>query len=145
MRAAFFLLLVAILVSVSAATSTDTLYHRLGGREGLRPMVSDFIDMVVRDPRLQMNSDAKKLLARVKPSDLKGLLEESVCGATGGPRKGASANTALEKLLIAMDLTPTDWAAIDGDFSAALVKFKTGPADQKDLRVLWEHAKVAVQ
>src|ERR1700757_4744712 len=125
----------------SHAWAADTLYQRLGGRQGIQPLVSDFVDMVIRDPRIRMNADAKKFLDRANPADLKGLLYQSVCEAASGPCKASATNEALKKVVLAMDLAPSDWQGIDGDFSAALVKFKVAPADQKDLRGLMDRAK----
>lgn len=147
MGKAVLLFSIAVVLSAFApwAMSAEALYQRLGGREGIQAMVSDFVDMVVHDSRLRMNPDAKKFLSRANPADLKALILESVCEASGGPCKAAAANSSLGKVIHTMDLAPDDWRAIDADFSAALVKFKIGPAEQKDLRVLMDRARISIQ
>src|ERR1700746_4125453 len=99
MRVTTLLIVLLAALGVPGTQAADTLYQRLGGRQGIQPLVSDFVDMVIRDPRIRMNADAKKFLDRANPADLKGLLYQSLCEAAAGPCKASATNEALRKVI----------------------------------------------
>src|SRR2546426_12088041 len=58
-----------------------TLYKRLGGREGIRGVVDDFVAFLVADPRVK---DRFTKLTPVQVEKLKTNASDQVCAATGG-------------------------------------------------------------
>jgi hemoglobin len=64
-----------------------TLYERLGGVYAVATVIDDFIDRVMKDPRLNANPLADEAHHRVPPAGFKYLATELVCDATGGPQK----------------------------------------------------------
>src|SRR2546422_11639691 len=59
-----------------------TLYKRLGGREGIRGVVDDFVAFLVADPRVK---DRFTKLTPAQVEKLKTNASDQICDATGGP------------------------------------------------------------
>lgn len=135
------LALIAVLLALLSVAAEKSLYERLGGRERIRPMVDNAVEMVIANPRLRLNSSARQILNSAKAKDLQTLLFQVVCDETGGPCKSGNAGGALVRLLQAMELTPSDWDAMAAEFSAAMMKFKVGSREQSDLRALIDQVK----
>jgi hemoglobin len=135
-------LLIGVISGIHASLNADeSLYHRLGGREMLRPMVNDFVDMVMSDSKIRVNSLAKKYLDRSDSADIKGRLMDILCEATGGPCKAPTARASIRSAIVSVDLTPADWVELENDFSASMGKFKVSSSEQAELRALFEQAR----
>jgi len=109
----------------TAAASTapkKSLYERLGGKPAITAVVDQFVANVAADKRINMrfmNTDIPQL---------KVLLVEFVCSATGGPEKyeGRDMHTSHG----GMQLVDEEFNALVEDLAAALDKFKV-PATEK--------------
>src|SRR5688572_21573183 len=105
-----------------------SLYKRLGGREGIRGVVDDFVAALVADPRV--NARFKDL----KPADVERVktnLSDQVCQATGGPCSylGKDMKTAHKD----MRITEAEWNAGVEDLVKALNKRNVSEKDRNEL------------
>lgn len=125
--------------------SDESLYQRLGGREGLQPVVNDFVDVFLKDSRVRMNSSAKAYMDRCNSSELKRRLFEILCEFSGGPCKSEASRISLRRSIHTMELMPSDWDAIMADVSAELSKFKIGESEKSEVRALVDRSgKLAI-
>jgi hemoglobin len=119
----------------------ESLYERLGGRQTINAIVSDFVDMTLADTRVRMNSNANGYMKSCKSDKIKERLDQIVCEESGGPCEAAAAHAEMAKTMTQMALTPSDWDAMAADFSAALTKFKVPEPEQAELRQILERAR----
>jgi hemoglobin len=106
----------------AGTTPQKSLYERLGGRPAITAVVGQFVGNVAADKRINMrfmNTDIPQL---------KTLLVEFVCSATGGPEKyeGRDMNTTHG----GMQLVDDEFNALVEDLASALDKFNV-PAKEK--------------
>ena len=97
-------------------TSQPSLYKRLGGREGIKVVVDEFVALLVKDPRVSAR------FKDMKPPDvdrLKTNAADQVCEATGGPCSylGKDMVTAHK----GMKITEAEWDATVQDLIQAMV------------------------
>ena len=124
-------LLVVLVGAVSCATAAPpkpSLYKRLGGREGIRGVVDDFVAFLVADPRV--NARFKDM----KPADVerfKTNASDQVCDAAGGPCSylGKDMRTTHK----GMNITEAEWNATVEDLVKALDKRNVPKPDQQEL------------
>jgi hemoglobin len=114
--------------SESSPPAAPTLYKRLGGREGIRGIVDDFVATLAADPRV--NARFKDM----KPADVERLktnASDQVCEAAGGPCSylGRDMKTAHT----GMKITEAEWSAGIEDLNAALDKNKVADKDKQEL------------
>lgn len=104
------------------APAAKSLYDRLGGLPAITAVVDEFVTRTTTDPRIKdrfFNTDA---------TNLKKLLTEFVCMATGGPCKYTGRD--MESSHAGMDLVDDEFNALVEDLVGALDKFKV-PAKEK--------------
>jgi hemoglobin len=104
------------------AAGGKSLYDRLGGQAAITLVVEEFVTRTTQDPRIKerfFNTDAVQL---------KKLLVEFVCMATGGPCKYTGRSMAESHA--GMDLVDDEFTALVEDLVAALDKYKV-PAKEK--------------
>ena len=106
--------------------TTPTLYKRLGGREGIRGVVDDFVVFLVADPRVK---DRFTKLTPPQVEKLKTNASDQLCEATGGPCSylGKDMKTAHKD----MKITDAEWDATVEDLVKALDKNKVTKSDQE--------------
>jgi hemoglobin len=130
------LLLFVMTVGLSACASMrgpaePSLYKRLGGREGIRGIVDDFVAALVADSRV--NARFKDL----KPPDVERVktnISDQLCEATGGPCSylGKDMKTAHKD----MRITEAEWNAGVEDLVKALDKRNVSQKDRTELLAL---------
>ena len=135
------LLLFVMMLGLGACASMrgqaePSLYKRLGGREGIRGVVDDFVAAVVADPRV--NARFKDL----KPADVERVktnISDQVCEATGGPCSylGKDMKTTHK----GMRITEAEWTATVEDLVKALDKRKVSEKDRNELLGLLQPMK----
>src|SRR5213594_4954262 len=124
------MMLVMLVVAVGAcATMSEpepTLYKRLGGRDGIRGVVDDFVAFLVADPRV--NARFTKLTP-AQVEKLKTNASDQVCEATGGPCSylGKDMKAAHQ----GMAITEADWNATVEDLFKALDKRKVARRNRR--------------
>lgn len=107
------------------AAATQSLFQRLGGLPAVTAVVDDFVNRNVADPRVNQrffNSD---------PVDLKRLLTEFVCKATGGPC--TYSGRGMQEVHAGMDLVDDEFNAVVENLQATLDKFKVPQKEQGEL------------
>ena len=105
-----------------------TLYKRLGGREGIRGVVDDFVAFLVADPRV--NARFTKLTP-AQVEKLKTNASDQICDATGGPCSYLGKD--MKAAHTAMNITEADWNATVEDLIKALDKRNVAKKDQQEL------------
>ena len=121
------------------ATTTRTLYDRLGGLYNIAAVVDDFIDRVYENDILNANPNIAKARSEIRKAGLKVHVTNQVCMATGGPCKytGLDMKTAHAGFKI----TQKEWDALAADFKATLDAFKVPEAEQEELFAIVESTK----
>jgi hemoglobin len=105
-----------------------TLYKRLGGREGIRGVVDDFVAFLVADPRV--NARFTKLTPP-QVEKLKTNASDQICDATGGPCSYLGKD--MKAAHTGMNITEADWNATVEDLIKALDKRNVAKKDQQEL------------
>ncbi len=105
--------------------AAKSLYDRLGGLPAITAVVDEFVTRTTTDPRIKdrfFNTDA---------ANLKKLLTEFVCMATGGPCKYTGRD--MESTHAGMDLVDDEFTALVEDLVGALDKFKVPDKEKGEL------------
>jgi hemoglobin len=128
-------LLVAMSVAVvglgacaTAKPAEPSLYKRLGGREGIKGVVDEFVAVLVADPRV--NARFKDM----KPPEVERLrtnAADQVCEAAGGPCSylGKDMKAAHK----GMKITEAEWSATVEDLVKAMDKKGVPKKEQQEL------------
>lgn len=114
--------------------SQRTLYDRLGGVYSIAVAMDDFIDRIMRDPRLNANPAVDEAHHKVPPAGFKYLVTEMVCWATGGPQQYTGRSMAESHRHL--NITPAEWDAFMDDLQRTLDKCKVPAAEQAELRTI---------
>ncbi|MGH7283170.1 MAG: group I truncated hemoglobin [Polyangiaceae bacterium] len=112
----------------SGPPAPQTLYDRLGGKDGIAAVVDSLVKNVSADP------DVKKVFAKTtgpKLDHFKQMLNDQLCEAAGGPCKytGKDMKTAHA----GMKINDKEWDAFVKDFTLALSENKVGDKEQGEL------------
>ena len=94
------------------APAKDALYHELGGTPGITHVVDLFLTRLNADARINT------LFAHVDHADLRRLVIEQICAATGGPC--IYSGRSMEEAHSGLNLTEADFSAFMGDLVAAM-------------------------
>src|SRR3954470_23224813 len=108
-----------------APAAPKSLYDRLGGLPAITAVVDEFVNRTTTDPRIQdrfFNTDAV---------NLKKLLTEFVCVATGGPCKYTGRDMPTSHA--GMDLVDDEFTALVEDLAGALDKFNVPDKEKGEL------------
>jgi hemoglobin len=114
-------------VAPSAAAPT-TLYDQLGGSAGITKVVDLFFARLNGDARINT------LFANVDHNDLRRLVIEQLCEASGGPCKYSG--RSMEEAHSGLHLTDADYSAFMGDLVAAMDEAKVPLAQQNKVIAL---------
>ena len=105
--------------------SAKSLYDRLGGKDAITAVVSQFLTNVLADDVINAR------FKNADPAGLKQKLIDQICQATGGPC------TYTGKTMLAahtgMQIKDEEFNALVGDLKKALDQFKVGAQEQNDL------------
>src|ERR1700720_348991 len=112
----------------------SSLYDRLGGVYSIATVVNDFINRVMRDPRLNSNPLVDAAHHRVPPAGFKYLVTEMVCWATGGPQKYTGKSMAESHR--DLKITGKEWEAFLDDFQQTLDNFAVPAEEQVELKAI---------
>ncbi len=113
------LVLLALTACAGQATQTpkvpvpkDALYRELGSMEGITKVVDLFFQRINNDARINT------LFLKVDHNDLRRLVIEQMCAATGGPC--TYTGRSMEEAHSGLNLTNKDFDAFMGDLTGAL-------------------------
>ncbi|MBU6199437.1 MAG: group 1 truncated hemoglobin [Xanthomonadaceae bacterium] len=114
----------------ASPAAKDALYRELGETPGITRVVDMFF--------LRINADARinTLFAHVDHNDLRRLVIEQLCQATGGPC--VYSGRSMEDAHSGLNLSNADFDAFIGDLQAALDEAKVGKAAQRQLLAVLE-------
>lgn len=103
-----------------------SLYDKLGGREAIGAVVTDFVESVKTDERIK-----GKFAGTTDWEGFKTKLTDQLCAAAAGPCTygGKDMKTAHQ----GMGLTEADFSAFADDLKKTLDKFKVGEKEQAEL------------
>ncbi len=110
------------------AQANDALYRALGGTEGITRVVDTFLQRINADARINT------LFRTVDHDDLRRLVIEQLCAATGGPCKYTG--RSMEEAHNGLNLTEADFKAFVDDLIAAMNQLKVPKSNQKKLLAL---------
>jgi len=108
--------------SSAAVPVGPSLYTRLGGVDAIRAVVDDFVDRVAADARINA------LFRGVDIPNLKRLITEQLCSATGGPC--VYSGRTMRETHTGLNLTDDNFNSLVQDLVAALDRFNV-PAREK--------------
>jgi hemoglobin len=111
-----------------AATGNDALYLELGGTPGITSVVDAFL------PRINGDARINTLFRNVDHDDLRRLVIEQLCAATGGPC--TYTGRSMEEAHSGLNLTDADFKAFVDDLVAAMNQLKVPKPSQKKLLAL---------
>jgi hemoglobin len=116
-----------------------SLYERLGGVYAIATVVDDFIDRIMKNPKLNANPKVDEAHHRVTPPGFKYLVTEMVCWATGGPQKYTG--KSMHDSHVHLDITEAEWQAFMQDLRDCFAKFKIPAHEQSELVAIVESTK----
>jgi hemoglobin len=111
-----------------APSGSNTLYSELGGTAGITKVVDAFFARINADARINT------LFAKTDHNDLRRLVIEQLCEATGGPCKYTG--RSMEEAHSGLNLTNADFDAFVGDLVAAMNELKVPKPSQTKLLAL---------
>jgi hemoglobin len=110
-------------------TGKDALYQELGRSEGITKVVDLFFQRINSDARINT------LFAKVDHNDLRRLVIEQICAASGGPC--TYTGRSMEEAHSGLNLTNKDFDNFVGDLVAAMDEAKVPKATQKKLLAIF--------
>ena len=108
-----------------APATKDALYHELGEMEGITKVVDLFFQRINNDARINT------LFLKVDHNDLRRLVIEQFCAASGGPCRYTG--RTMEESHSGLNLTNKDFDAFVGDLVEAMDQAKLAKPTQKKL------------
>jgi hemoglobin len=120
------------------AVSTSTLWDRLGGERTLRQVVDEFVNVAIRDPKVNYTRDGRFLLDEQAIADTKRTALEIISTATNGPY--SYTGRSIREIHQGMRINDAEFDAITADLRQALER---SGADPPDIDAAMEMAHVA--
>ena len=112
----------------AAAAAPQSLYDRLGGKDGISAVIDSFVKNVSADAVI------KKHFAKTTGAKLDALkknLGDQLCEATGGPCKYAGKD--MKAAHATMKVSDKEWDAFVNDLTLALDENKVGEKEKSEL------------
>lgn len=116
-------------VPQKTAVNDATLYQRLGGAAGVEAVVDASLKRIHDDLRINIFFENSDL------ADLRRLLIEQICAATGGPC--TYSGRSMEEAHSGMNLTDRDFDVFVEDLVAAMTEVKVSPDLQQEVLALF--------
>jgi hemoglobin len=123
------------------ATDTEqkSLYERLGGIYPISAVVDDFIDRIMKDPRLNANPRVDEAHHKVTVTGFKYLVTEQLGEASGGPQRYTG--RGMREAHLQMRITSPEWAAFMDDLDQTLAKFQVPKREQQEIVAIIESTR----
>jgi hemoglobin len=115
--------------AASSAAAPDALYRALGGSDGIARLVDAALARIHGDLHINI------LFEHTDLPDLRRLLIEQICAASGGPC--TYTGRSMEEAHSGMNLSDADFDAFVGDLVAAMNEVKLAPATQQQVLALF--------
>jgi hemoglobin len=114
----------------NAPKEEATLFDRLGGKESIQAVVSDFVELVRADERIKN----QKVIDRMNTIDidqLKALLVDQVCMGAGGPCEYKGRN--MKESHVGLGISNQEFDYVVDDLVQILNKYKVQEKEQNEL------------
>ncbi len=116
--------------AAATAQETATLYDRLGGKDAIKAVVSDFVDAVDADDRMQNDAVAQRLKA-INVDELKAKITNLVCQGAGGPCEYKGRN--MKQAHVGLNITDAEFDIVVENLVKTLDKYKVPEKEKNDL------------
>lgn len=122
-----------------AAKEGPSLYHRLGGYDGIAAFTDDFLGRATNDPVIV---PFFKGLTTADLQRIRQHLVDQLCNATGGPcfYPGKDMKTAHAEL----EITPAVWNAFTGHLNETVARFRIGDRERNELVAIIESLRADI-
>src|SRR5262249_55337999 len=107
------------------------LWDRLGGEEGVRAVVREFLATAGKDPKVNVDRNGNYPLTKERAERVEKLLIEQISSVTGGPLKYTGRD--MKNAHAGMKITEDEFAAAAGHLVAALKKLNVPQAEADEL------------
>jgi hemoglobin len=123
------------------ATDTEqkSLYGRLGGIYPISAVVDDFIDRIMKDPRLNANPRVEEAHHKVTVTGFKYLVTEQLGEASGGPQRYTG--RGMREAHLQMQITGPEWTAFIDDLDQTLDKFQVPQREHQEIVAIIESTR----
>ena len=125
--------------TTTEASAPPSLYERLGGVYSIAPVVDDFIERIMDDPRLNANPKVDEAHHRVSRAGFKYWVIEMVCWASGGPQ--TYSGRSMYDSHAHLDITEGEWQFFLEDLGATLDRFELPFGERSELVAIVESTK----
>ncbi|MAV37170.1 MAG: group 1 truncated hemoglobin [Planctomycetaceae bacterium] len=125
--------------TTTEASAPPSLYERLGGVYSIAPVVDDFIERIMDDPRLNANPKVDEAHHRVSRAGFKYWVTEMVCWASGGPQ--TYSGRSMYDSHAHLDITEDEWQIFLEDLGATLDRFELPLGERSELVAIVESTK----
>jgi hemoglobin len=102
-------------------------------------VVDDFIDRIMRDPRLNANPRVDDAHHKVTVTGFKYLVTEQLGEATGGPQRYSG--RSMRDAHLQMRITGPEWSAFMDDLDQTLAKFGVPQREQQEIVAIVESTR----
>jgi hemoglobin len=126
------------LVGIVASTRRDivevgkkALWDRLGGEEGVRAVVREFLASAAKDPKANIDRNGNYPLTKERAERVEKLLIEQISSVTGGPLKYTGRD--MKNAHAGMKITEEEFVAAAGHLVAAMKKLNVPQAEADEL------------
>jgi hemoglobin len=126
----------------AAAPADKKLWDRLGGEEGVRKVVDEFVNTAGKDPKVNFFRDPNYKPKAKEIDDLKKNLVDFISDKTGGPYKYEG--KGMRVVHAGMRITNAEFDATVKHLKDALEKYKVAPADEKTILDAVEETRRAI-
>jgi hemoglobin len=120
-------------------TEQKSLYERLGGIYPISAVVDDFIDRIMKDPRLNANPRVDEAHHRVTVTGFKYLVTEQLGEASGGPQRYTG--RGMREAHLQMQITAPEWTAFMDDLDQTLATFQVPEREQREIVAIIESTR----
>lgn len=115
-------------------SSSESLYNRLGGEKAITAVVSDFVDRIAADPKVNITRAGTMHPWDPTPANVakvKRLLTEQLCNAAGGPQKYTGRD--MRSAHRGMQITDAEFDAAGAHLKTTLDKFNVPKREQDEV------------
>ena len=123
-------------------TEQKSLYERLGGIYPISAVVDDFIDRIMRDPRLNANPRVDEAHHKVTVTGFKYLVTEQLGEASGGPQRYTG--HGMREAHLQMQITGSEWTAFMDDLDQTLDKFQVPQRERQEIVAIVESTRADI-
>jgi hemoglobin len=115
----------------TGSSQEKSLYERLGGLQGISLVVSDFVDVFIKDPVIMSNPKVKERKTPDSAPYIKYQVTSMVCQATGGPCQYTGLD--MREAHRGLNVSDREWDRMVEIFAATLKKYNVPERETQEL------------